>query len=697
MPPFRVPVVRTALALAASASPLFAQKPAAVQASTPPASPSQTFSFEHLRKLVGVGGVEVSPDGRTAVVTVSHPNYESDRTESELYAVDVASGTTRQLTFDRKSVAAAHFSPDGRTLAFLAADTAHHNQIWLMPMNGGETRRLTSLKSGVEHFAWRPDGGAIAFAATDSAPAREGEAKHLTTFTVGDQDLFLRQSLQPQHIWLVDVSGTTPPKRLTSGTWSLEFVLPPGSAPSSLSWSADSRTIAFVAVPAPESGKLDSAHVMLLDVASGATRPLTDARRFESNPAFSPSGRTVAFWYPREGRGDRGWENEVWVAPADGGAAPRSVTHALDRNLFGAEWMPDGKSLLVTGNDRTGVGAWVQPIDGRQPARRLDTGDLVINGAFGYDITVAKKTGAVLFTATTPDRPSELYVMDTPNAKPRRLTDFNAWAKDVAFGKFERVTWKSDEWEPDGIVTLPPNFDPSKKYPLVLVIHGGPTASSKMSFSTTPQLMASEGWIVFQPNYRGSDNLGNAYQAAIVGDAGAGPGRDVMAGVAMLRQRPYVDKTRTAVTGWSYGGYMTSWLIGNYPDEWRAAVAGAPVTNWQEMYDLGDGNVTIRYSFGGSPWTDTTRAKAYMAQSPITYATHIKTPTLVMSNMEDFRVPPTQALALYHAMRDNGVETQFIGFTGRTHASADPVNSRERARLWIDWVKRHIDSGTPVQ
>jgi dipeptidyl aminopeptidase/acylaminoacyl peptidase len=279
--------------------------------------------------------------------------------------------------------------------------------------------------------------------------------------------------------------------------------------------------------------------------------------------------------------------------------------------------------------------------------------------------------------------------MDSPDAKPRRLTDFNAWAGDVAWGKLERITWKTDAFEADGVLGLPPGFSADKRYPLVLLIHGGPQASSKLSFSSLAQLMAAEGWVVFQPNYRGSDNLGNAYQVAIRNDAGAGPGRDVMAGVAMLRARPYVDKTRTAVTGWSYGGFMTSWLIGNYPNEWRAAMAGAPVTSWEDMYNFADGSVAIRYSFGGSPWTEE-RMKAYRDQSPITYATRIKTPTLVMSNMEDFRVPPTQAFALYRAMKDNGVETEFIGFQGRTHASADPVNSRERARLWVDWVRRHL-------
>jgi dipeptidyl aminopeptidase/acylaminoacyl peptidase len=656
-----------------------------------PVAAQQPFTLEHFRRFVGVSGVELSPDGRTAVVTVSRPNYDSDRYESELYAVDVATGTERQLTFGRRAVSGARFAPDGKTLAFLAPDSADKNQIWLLPMVGGEARRLTSHPTGVEHFSWRPDGRAIAFAAADPAPKREGEEKHLTTFEVGAQDLFLREPIQPQHIWLIDTDSAAP-RRLTSGTWSLEFVLPPSSPPSALSWSPDGKEIAFVAVVTPESGKLDSVHVQILTVATGAIRSLTDARRFENNPVFSPDGNSVAYWYPREGRGDLVWENEVWVAPAKGGPA-RSLTRAIDRNLFGAQWMPDGKSLLVAGNDRSSVGAWIQPLDG--PARRLDFGNLVVNGAFGYEITVAEHKPVIAFAATAPDRPSELYVLDSPTAKPRRLTDFNAWAKDVAWGSMERVTWKSDAFDADGALVLPPGYSATRQYPLVLLVHGGPQSASKLQFSALAQLMAAQGWVVFEPNYRGSDNLGNDYMAAIIGDAGAGPGRDVMAGVAMLRKRPYIDPKRTAVTGWSYGGYMTSWLIGNYPEEWQAAMAGAPVTSWEDQYNFGDGSVTVRYLFGGSPWTGD-RMQAYREQSPITYATRIKAPTLVMANMEDFRVPPTQAFELYRALKDNGVETEFIGFKGRTHASSDPVNSMERARLWVDWVKRHIPETPPT-
>jgi dipeptidyl aminopeptidase/acylaminoacyl peptidase len=655
-----------------------------------PARAENRYSLELARKVVGLASPRVSPDGKHVVFVVSRPNFELNRNETELWLADAATGGAHALTFERHSVGSPQWAPDGASIAFLAPDDKDEAQVWLLEMRGGEARRLTHSRTGVEHFSWRPDGAAIAYAAADTTPVREGEARHLTTFDVGDQDLFLRKELPPQHIWVQALDGEA--RRITSGSWSLEFELPPGSAPSRLAWSPDGKQIAFARVPAPQSGRLDSVSVAIVDVASGAIRSLTGATRFQDNPVWSPDGRNIAYWYPRDGRGDINWENELYVAPAAGGEG-RSVTRALDRMVFNGQWLADSRTLLVAANDRAGVGVWLQPVAG--PARRLPLGDLVVNGAFGYEVD-AGRSGRIAFIASTADRPGELYVLDSPEAKPRRLTDLNAWAKDVRFGRMERITWKTgDGFEADGVVTYPPDFDPARRYPLVLNIHGGPTSASKTSFSTLPQLMAAEGWVVFMPNYRGSDNLGNAYLAAIQGDWGPGPGRDVMAGVKALRSRPYIDAHRTAVTGWSYGGYMTSWLLGNYPDEWSAGMAGAPVTSWEDQYNLSDGNVSVRYVLGGSPWTGD-RQRLAREQSPITYATKIKAPTLVMANIEDFRVPPSQAMSLYHAMKDNGVETEFIAFQGRTHASSDPANSRERTRLWIDWVKRHLNDTHPV-
>ncbi len=647
------------------------------------------FSFDLSRKIVNVSGPRISPDGKVAAFVVTRPNYADDRNESELYLVDLAAGAPRQLTFERRQVSEPRWSPDGRWLAFLAPDSADRSQVWLMPMSGGDAWRITKSKTDVQHYSWRPDGAAIAYAVADEEPKREGEARHLATMEVGEQDLFLHAPMRSQHIWLQAID-TTAAQRLTSGAWSLELVLPPGSPPSHLSWSPDGRQVAFARVPAPQSGRFDSVSVGVLDVATGSIRSLNGAERFQNNPEWSPDGRSILFVYPRDGRGDLGWMSEIYLAPASGGPG-RSLTRALDRQVFGAEWMPGGGSVLVAANDRTTVGLWIQPLQGA--AKRIELGDRVINGAFGYDVTVSSR-GAIVFTATSSNRPSELYVMDSPAAHPRRLTDFNAWSKDVAWGREERITWKNDAFEEDGVLVYPPSFSPTSSYPVVLLIHGGPQASSKTGFSTLAQLMAAEGWLVFQPNYRGSDNLGNTYMAAITADAGPGPGRDVMAGLGELRRRPYVSPGKPAVTGWSYGGYMTTWLIGAYPDAWQSAMAGAPVSDLMEEYNLSDGNVAWRYSMGGSPWTGD-REKLYREQSPITYVTRVKTPTLVMSLMEDFRVPTAQALSYYRALKDNGVETEYIAFPGRGHNPRDPVHSLERARLWVDWVKRHMGAPAP--
>lgn len=673
--------MRIRLFLAAAV--LFAAPAAMAQAPAP-------YTFDAARRSVSLSSPRVSPDGRWVAFIVTKPDFDDNHNDSELWLADAVAGRAHALTFERHAVSSPQWSPDGTTLGFMAPDRLDRPQVWLLPMSPGEARVLTHSPTGVEHFSWRPDGQAIAFAAGDTTPMRTGESRHIATFRVGDQDLFLRHELSAQHIWVQPLAGDA--KRVTSGPWSLEFALPPGSAPSRLSWSPDGRRIAFARVPAPQSGRLDSVSIAVVDVASGAIRSLTGATRFQNNPAWSPDGRSIAYWSPRDGRGDINYVNEIHVVSAEGGTG-RSVTRALDRMMFNGQWLADSRTLLVAANDRTSVGIWLQRVDGA--AQRLDLGDLVVSGAFGYDIE-AGRTGRIAFIATTADHPAELYVLDSPQSKPRCLTELNAWAREFRFGRMERITWKTpDGLEADGVLAYPPGFDPARKYPLVLTIHGGPTSASKTNFSMLPQLMATEGWVVFMPNYRGSDNLGNAWMAAIQGDWGPGPGRDVMAGVRMLREHPWIDGRRTAVTGWSYGGYMTSWLLGNYPDEWTAGMAGAPVTSWEDQYNLSDGSVSNRYVLGGSPWTGD-RQRLAREQSPITFATRIRAPTLVMSNIEDFRVPPTQAMALYHAMKDNGVETEFVAFPGRTHASSDPANSRERARLWIDWVKRHFGDAPQV-
>jgi dipeptidyl aminopeptidase/acylaminoacyl peptidase len=645
------------------------------------------MQLDDLGRIVRVSDPQISPDGKAVVIVVARANYDENRYDGDLVLVDIAGGNQHVLTSDRRNLSQARFAPNGDRLAFLSnvslvSGQQPRPQIFVMAVSGGEPHRITSATKGVQQFAWSPDGRTIAYATEDEAEKKTGPERFNDSFEVGNDDFLIQSQALPTHAWLVPSNGGEA-RRLTSGTWSLPINHPPGAPASPLAWSPDGKSVALVRMATPHSGDARDSVVQVIDVTTGRMRAVTGRDRLEAQPTFSPEGSLIAYWQPRDG--DSGNLNEIHVAPSTGGAG-KSITRTIDRHMARSIWMPDGKSLLVGANDGTRVSLWQQPIDG--PARKLDLGNISPSSSFWVDVAVGKN-GAIAFIATDPLRPAELYYMASPASTPKRLTNFNAEVAGLALGRTEVISWQSESFTHNGIVTYPPDFSSNQKYPLVLVIHGGPTAASLETFSSQAQLMAAKGWVVFQPNYRGSDQLGNVYQRAIINDAGAGPGRDVMAGVEALKRRGFVDATRIAVSGWSNGGYMTTWLIGNYQG-WRVAVAGAPVTDWIDQYNLGDANVRRGTAFGGSPWTDAKRMQAYIDQSPIAYASKMRTPTLVMTNTQDFRVTPTQSFKLYHALKDNGVPTKFVAYPIYGHNAQDPVRQRDVQRRWMEWIEQYF-------
>lgn len=419
----------------------------------------------------------------------------------------------------------------------------------------------------------------------------------------------------------------------------------------------------------------------ILDVETGGLSALSGKTSLEESQGFSPDGRHFAYVWSREG--DPRFVRETWIMPAAGGAA-RNLTRALDSSSS-AQWAPDGKALFVVTEKGTRDVLWLQPLDGA--ARALETGRL---GSFRLDVS---RSGRLALTGSEPNRPSELYYKETPDSPPQRLTDFNAHIAALELGRQESIRWRGpDTFDLDGIVTYPPDYQSGKRYPLVLSIHGGPRGASTSSFGARSQWLASHGWVVFEPNYRGSSNLGNTVQAAIWNDAGAGPGRDVMTGVELLIAKGIADPERMAVSGWSYGGYMTTWLLGTYPERWRAGVAGAAVTDHVDQYAFSDIHASVATYYGGSPFTDAKRLQAYRDQAPITYASKITAPTLVLSNTGDQRVPVTESFMLYHVLRDNGVKTKFIAYPVSGHFPEDPIHQRDISRRWAEWIKEHIDA-----
>jgi dipeptidyl aminopeptidase/acylaminoacyl peptidase len=636
-------------------------------------------------KAVSISDPQISPDGKSIVYVLSRMNMEQDRNDRDLVLQEVATAGRRALTHDRKGVGSPRWSLEGDRIAFLATvgpAKEEKAQIFVLSMSGGDALQVTDAPSGVEQFAWRPISKDIAYVTADEPENKKDIEKHLDAFEIGDNGYLETKALTPSHIWLVSADGGKP-RRLTSGSWSLPKVLPPSSPSSPISWSPDGKFITFTRQDDPHSGDGDRRTVQILNVDSGEVRKLTNHDKFEGFGAFSPDGKQLAYWYPRDG--DRANENEIFVTGASGGEG-QDVTRAIDRNILRAIWMPDGKSLLVGGHDGTQVSLWLQPLGGA--AKKLPLGDVSPSWSFWVDVAVGRN-GEIAFAGSTPNQPSELYYMATPNDAPTQLTNNNQEIAALALGRTEQFEWQGpDDLREDGVLVYPPGFQKGAKYPLVLIIHGGPRAATTTQYSFLPQFVAGHDCVVFEPNYRGSENLGNAYTRAIWNDMGDGPGRDVMAGVEAVKKLGFIDESRIAVSGWSYGGYMTSWLIGHY-HVWKAAVAGAPVTNWLDQYNLGDGNVQVRYNFNGSPYSKD-NAKAFLQQSPITYAPQIKTPTLIMCDTGDFRVPITQAYELYHAIRDNGVPVKFFAYPVGGHFPNDPVRQMDVYRRWAEWLANHL-------
>lgn len=650
------------------------------------AAQTRRIQISDLEKVVRVSDPQISPDDKSIAVVVARANMKEDTFDSEIVLLDIATGAQRALTYDRKHVGSPRWSPTGDRLAFLAESGSGKDaaeQIFLLPMNGGDAKQITNAPApGVEQFAWRPDGGAFAYVVSDGPADKKKIEAHHDSFEVGDTDYLETSAALPSHVWEITADGGEA-KRLTSGSWSLPIAFPPSPPPSPLSWSPDGKSLVITRQETAEPGDGDLTTLQILDVASGKMRKLTSHEKFEGYGNFSPDGSQITYWYPRDG--DPNNENEIYVTTAGGGDGI-DFSRDIDREVQRAIWMPDGRSLLLGGHDGTGVSLWVKPLQGQ--AKRINLGDIEPSWSFWVDMTVGPK-GDVAFSGSTPSHPAELYYMSSVNASPKALTNFNSSISALDLSRVKTIDWQGpDGFHEDGLLIYPPDFDQGKKYPLVLFIHGGPQASSTASFDFFGQVLAAQGYLVFEPNYRGSDNLGNAYQRAIYRDAGAGPGRDVMAGLATVEKAGIVDSDKLAVAGWSYGGYMTSWMIGHY-QIWKAAVSGAAVNDLVMEATVSDGNRIFYYSMGGSPWVGD-NWRIYREQSPVTYAADIHTPTLILCDTGDFRVPIVESYEMYHALKDNGTTVQFIASPVTGHFPGDPVRTEDVMKHLTDWIGKYL-------
>jgi dipeptidyl aminopeptidase/acylaminoacyl peptidase len=623
------------------------------------------LELSDIRHLVTYGSVSIAPDARRLVAIERRADYKENRALTHLVLIDLKTHAKRTLTPDRKSVQSPIWSPSGDRIAFLSAGGEKKTpQVWVLPADGGEAERVTDAERGVGGFNWRPDGREIAYVTEDEAPNHKAIDAHDDAFDVTQEAWTARAAAQPSHIWLIPAHGGKT-RRLTSGTWSA----------GDLEYRPDGHAIAFNRAPDGTADTFLRTQLAIVDVASRKVRTFGDTG--SNGATFDRSGHTLAYARPNA---VASVQSDIVLADADGSHAV-DVGARLDRDAGGGAFLPDG-GFVVNATDGTQTRLFVLHRDGT--IATLPVGDVHPNG-----VSVARDA-TIAFSGGTASDPSEIYVLRAGAQAPERLTSTNAWLASRGIGAKRTIAWRGADGTPlDAVLTQPPNFQKGKKYPLVLVIHGGPTGATRATFNSLAALMAGRGWLVLEPNYRGSDNHGAKSIATSLGHPMSVAGRDILDVVALLEKEGSVDASRIGVSGWSAGGMMTSWLI-THDTRWRAALAGAPVTSLLGVATMSDVDAYAPALLRGNPWADPAVMARALEESPLTYADRVKTPTLIVTDAGDQRVPTPLSYEFYHAVRATGTPAELLVYPVNGHFPGDPLHAEDVYRRWIDWFAKHF-------
>lgn len=645
-------------------------------------APGATWSLEDLAALVRLSQPALSPEGALAAVVVSRPVVTENRFATTLVVVDTVTGTERVVAHGE--VASPAWSPRGRELAWLAPDAHGSRQIVRLRMDAAAAAPVVvthaAAGAGVRAFAFSPDGESIAYLAAQPPVAPVGTARFDHTFEALDGDYLGTSYLTrtrgpgPACVWML--GGADPaPRMLTCAPAYIE----------ALAFGADGRTVIVSSHPGTSIVSARFGSVSAVEVDSGRTTLRVPPPANVATDAPMRVSSTGSLAYPHY-RGPDPWLHQLNVSVVTDGA-PREATAALDRNVLAYAWLPDGQALLVEVQE--GVRKALLTVGLEGAVRRLTLGDVNPTDA---GLAVSRQSGTIAFIGTEPASAAELYVLRTPASAPTRLTRLNGASRERRLGAARTITWTQDGYEQDGILTYPPDARPGQRYPMLVAIHGGPHTSAELTFNPESQYYAAHGWLVFEPNYRGSDGHGERYRTAVVGDATPGPGRDLAAGIAAVQALGIVEAARVALTGYSYGGVMTAWMIGQHPD-WCAAIAGGVVVDFKGYYDQSDTGIWIG-SLLGSPHVPGNRER-YVAQSPTTYLAGAKTPTLILQNVGDDNAPVAQAYELFHALRDNGTSARLITYDVEGHDPHDPYRERQMLEQTLAWMTGHCAPGRP--
>jgi dipeptidyl aminopeptidase/acylaminoacyl peptidase/tetratricopeptide (TPR) repeat protein len=659
---------------------------------------ARPLELDDLFRARRISDPQLSPDGKWIAYVVTDVDKAANKTHSQIWLMASSGSSPRQLTVNPKNDRHPRWSPDSRRIAF-ESNRSGSSQIWIISIVGGEAQPLTRISTEASQPVWSPDGQTIAFVSAvypefsdkpfqqsdalnkqknDEKASSPVKARVITRLLYRHWDSWVDD--KRQHIFVVPVHGGDP-MDLTPGDRDAVPTSSTFSAGDDFAFSPDGQEIAYTATPAVDEAWSTNHDIYVVPVAGGTPRQITTNPAADGFPRYSPDGRTIAYRAQRR----PGFEADRWELMAFDRRTgeSRSLTEHFDSSVEAFVWANDSRRLYFPAEHEGNVPLYTVSHAGNDVKKVVDK---AVNG----DVHVSPDGRRLVFTHQTMTRPVEIYSAGSDGRRFRPLTRIN----DALFAGITMTPPESVVFTGEGgarvqmWIVKPPMFDPGRKYPLVLWVHGGPQTAflDAWSYRWNVALWAAQGYVMALPNPRGSTGFGQQFVDEISGDWGGKAFEDLMKGLAYMEQEPYVDATRMAAAGASYGGYMMNWFQGN-TDKFRTLVTHCGVYNFHSMYGTTDEVWFDEWEHGGPPWE---KPEEYDKFSPHTRAEHFKTPNLIIHNELDFRVPVSEGLQLFTTLQRKGIPSRLLYFPDEGHWVLKPANSELWHRTVFDWLSEYL-------